>query len=251
MTRRTALATAGLAATTLLDSSLARARELGRARTVSLFHSTDLHGRILPTSTYEGLDDVGGFARVATCLRQWRRESPHSITVDVGDVVQGTAVSLHRGGNLMLELFNRLGYDAWTLGNHDFDWGPDALTANLAVSQPSVLTANIARGGKTAGQFAGDWAKVRPWTIREVAGFRIGLVGLITPGLPYWLPADLLGGVEALDPVATLARAVAEVRAEGVDAKVEQLWQAYVTWRQLVFRAADDAVGRKIGRAHV
>jgi 2',3'-cyclic-nucleotide 2'-phosphodiesterase (5'-nucleotidase family) len=220
MTRRTALATAGLAATTLLDSSLARARELGRARTVSLFHSTDLHGRILPTSTYEGLDDVGGFARVATCLRQWRRESPHSITVDVGDVVQGTAVSLHRGGNLMLELFNRLGYDAWTLGNHDFDWGPDALTANLAVSQPSVLTANIARGGKTAGQFAGDWAKVRPWTIREVAGFRIGLVGLITPGLPYWLPADLLGGVEALDPVATLARAVAEVRAEGVDAIV-------------------------------
>ncbi|MEY3205005.1 MAG: hypothetical protein RLZZ21_1336 [Planctomycetota bacterium] len=228
MSRRQALATAGMAAGAMLDVPLARAFELGRARTVSIFHSTDLHGRILPTSTYEGLDDVGGFARVATCLRQWRRESPHSITVDVGDVVQGTAVSLHRGGNLMLELFNRLGYDAWTLGNHDFDWGPESLAANLAVSQAPVLTANVSRGGRAPGQFEGDWAKVRPWTIREVGGFRIGLVGLITPGLPYWLPADLLGGVEPLDPVATLKRSVAEVRAEGVDAVVVM---GHMGWR--------------------
>ncbi|MGB8854808.1 MAG: bifunctional UDP-sugar hydrolase/5'-nucleotidase [Pirellulales bacterium] len=228
MTRRQALATAGVAAGTVLSAPLVRALELGRARTVSIFHSTDLHGRILPTSTYEGLDDVGGFARVATCLRQWRRESPHSITVDVGDVVQGTAVSLRRSGNLMLELFNRLGYDAWALGNHDFDWGPEILTANLAVSQAPVLTANITRGGKSAGQFDGDWANVRPWTIREVGGFRIGLVGLITPGLPYWLPADLLGGVEALDPVATLKRSVAEMRTEGVDAVVVM---GHMGWR--------------------
>ena len=58
----------------------AAAADLGRARTVSIFHTTDLHGRILPTSTYEGLDDVGGCARCATAIRQWRRESPHSIT---------------------------------------------------------------------------------------------------------------------------------------------------------------------------
>lgn len=220
-TRRDFLAgAAGAGAAWIAGGSLAEARDLGKARTISIFHTTDLHGRILPTSTYEGLDDVGGFARCATCIRQWRRESPHSLTVDVGDVVQGTAVSLHRGGKLMLELFNRLGYDAWALGNHDFDWGPEALSANLSVSQAPVLTANIARGGKAAGQFDGEWANVRPWTIREVGGFRIGLVGLITPGLPYWLPSDLLGGVEALDPVATLSRSVAEVRAEGVDAVV-------------------------------
>jgi len=222
--RRQFLAAAGAA----LAAPLVRAEELGRARTVSIFHSTDLHGRILPTSTYEGLDDVGGFARVATCLRQWRRESPHSLTVDVGDVVQGTAVSLHRGGNLMIELFNRLGYDAWTLGNHDFDWGPEKLAANLGLSQAPVLTANVTHGGKAAGALDGDWGKLRPWTIREVGGFRIGLVGLITPGLPYWLPADLLGGMAATDPVATLKTCVAEVRAEGVDACVVM---GHMGWR--------------------
>ena len=217
-------AVAGWAST----AALTAAADLGRARTVSIFHTTDLHGRILPTSTYEGLDDVGGLARCATCLRQWRKESPHSITVDVGDVVQGTPASGRRGGQLMIELFNRLGYDAWTLGNHDFDWGPEKLAANLGLSQAPVLTANVTHGGKAAGALDGDWGKLRPWTIREVGGFRIGLVGLITPGLPYWLPADLLGGMAATDPVATLKTCVAEVRAEGVDACVVM---GHMGWR--------------------
>ena len=49
--------------------AILRADELGRARTISIFHTTDLHGHILPSSTYEGLDDVGGLARCATCIR--------------------------------------------------------------------------------------------------------------------------------------------------------------------------------------
>lgn len=209
------VALAGAAAT-----GLAAAAELGRARTVSIFHTTDLHGRVVPTSTYEGLDDVGGFARCATCIRQWRRESPHSLTVDVGDVVQGTAFSFADGGVAMIELFNRLGYDAWTLGNHDFDWGPEKLGAMLERSAAPVLTANLTRGGAAPGGFAGAWQKVAPWTIREVGGFRIGLVGLITPGLPFWLPPELLDGAEATDPIAALQAAVAAVRGERVDAVV-------------------------------
>ena len=206
---------AGAAAT-----SLAAAADLGRARTVSIFHTTDLHGRVLPTSTYEGLDDVGGFARCATCIRQWRRESPHSLTVDVGDVVQGTAFSFADGGVGMIELFNRLGYDAWTLGNHDFDWGPEKLAAMLERSAAPVLTANLTRGAAAPGGFDGVWRKVAPWTIREVGGFRIGLVGLITPGLPFWLPPELLDGTDVTDPVAALQAAVAAVRGERVDAVV-------------------------------
>ncbi|RLS36086.1 MAG: bifunctional metallophosphatase/5'-nucleotidase [Planctomycetota bacterium] len=201
-------------------SGMAAGADLGRARTVSIFHTTDLHGRILPTSSYEGLDDVGGFARCATCIRQWRAESPYSLTVDVGDVVQGTLASMARGGQLMFELFNALGYDAWTLGNHDFDWGPEKLEANLTCSQAAILTANLERGGKAAGDFEGTWKKVVPWTIREVGGFRIGLVGLITPGLASWLDPETLGGTAATDPGPALERAVAECRDAGAEAVV-------------------------------
>ncbi len=216
----TAGAAAGLDLTGFPARAAERAARRGRAKTISIFHTTDLHGRILPTSTYDGLDDVGGFARVASCLRRWRQECPDSLTVDVGDVVQGTAVSIHSGGRLMIDLFNRLGYDAWTLGNHDFDWGPEKTEALLADSACPVLTANLERGGSRPGGFTGAWDKVKPWTIREVGGFRIGLIGLITPGLPFWLAPETLGGVAPLDPAETLVRAVAEVRGEKVDAVV-------------------------------
>ena len=216
------------AAAGMTNPALARAADLGRAKTISIFHTTDLHGRILPTSTYEGLDDVGGLARCATCIRQWRRESPHSLTVDVGDVVQGTAVSLDCGGSLMIDAFNRLGYDAWTLGNHDFDWGPEKLETLLERSTAPVLTANLARGDVASGGFDGVWKKVMPWTVREVGGFRIGLVGLITPGLPFWLPPELLGGASATDPAETLRETVAAVRAEKVDAVVVM---GHMGWR--------------------
>ena len=228
-TRRTFLAgTAGATAALVASGPVAEARDLGKARTISIFHTTDLHGRILPTSTYEGLDDVGGLARCATCIRQWRRESPHSITVDVGDVVQGTAVSLESGGSIMIDLFNRLGYDAWTLGNHDFDWGPEKLEANLALSQSPVLTGNLERAGAKPGSFAGAWGKVKPWVLKEVGGFKIGLVGLITPGLPYWLAPETLGGTAASDPVRTLATSLKEVKSAGVDAIVVM---GHMGWR--------------------
>jgi len=192
----------------------------GRARTVSIFHTTDLHGHVLPTQTYEGLRDVGGLARCASCIRQWRRESPHSLTVDVGDVVQGTAASLERRGLLMIDLFNLLGYDAWTLGNHDFDWGPEALEAILLRSESPVVTANLTRGGRSSGGFDGAWKKVRPWILREVGGFRIAILGLVTPGLTWWLSDETLGGVSATDPGEALVGMIAEARAEHADAIV-------------------------------
>jgi 5'-nucleotidase/UDP-sugar diphosphatase len=196
------------------------AAEQDRSQTISIFHTTDLHGHITPIEKHEGLRDFGGLARCASCIRQWRKQSPHSLTVDVGDLYQGTPASLATNGRLMVELLNRIGYDAWTLGNHDFDWGPEVLETHLAASNAAVLTGNLSRSGKQAGRFDGVWGKVRPWAMHDVGGFRIALIGLITPGLPYWLTPETLGGTEVTDPAASLANSVREARGEGANAVV-------------------------------
>lgn len=199
-----------------------------QTRTISIFHTTDLHGHIVPTQTYGGMKDVGGFARCVSCIRQWRKEAPDSLLLDIGDIYQGTAESLMNGGKLMIGLFNRLGYDAWTLGNHDFDWGPELLETNLALSKSPVLTGNLQLGGKSPGALEGSWQGVKPWTMKEVGGFRIALIGLVTPGLPYWLSPETLAGVSPTDPAESLKRSIAEARSAKADAIVVM---GHMGWR--------------------
>jgi 5'-nucleotidase / UDP-sugar diphosphatase len=213
-------------------SALGHGAQDSNTKIVSIFHTTDLHGHILPTQTYSGIQDMGGFARCVSCIRKWRLESPDSLLVDIGDVYQGTAESLLNGGKLMINLFNRLGYDAWTLGNHDFDWGPELLDANLALSKSPILTGNIKRDGKSPGSLDGAWKSVLPWTMKEVGGFRIALIGLITPGLPFWLSPETLAGSEPTDPSESLKRSIAEARSEKAD--------AIVVMGHMGFRKEDD-----------
>ncbi|MEK7953351.1 bifunctional metallophosphatase/5'-nucleotidase [Luteolibacter soli] len=217
VSRRHFLATGGA----LLGSSLfADGAEPRHSKTVSIFHTTDLHGHILPTVNYEDYGDLGGFARCVTQIRRWRKELPDSLLVDIGDVYQGTQVSLQNDGKLMIELFNKLGYDAWVLGNHDFDWGRSVAEGALELSKSPVLTANLTVDGKVPAEAGGVWTKVRPWMVKEVGGFRIGLIGLITPGLQSWLTPATLSGVTPLDPVASLKQCLKEIKAEKPDAIV-------------------------------
>src|SRR5947208_14674921 len=121
---------------------------------ISILHTTDLHGHILPTSDYDGTTDLGGLARCVTQIQRWRGQNPNSILIDVGDVYQGTDVSLRNKGGLMIDLFNHLKYDAWVIGNHEFDWGIEPFYQALESSAMPALAANMMLDGNPAGSSA-------------------------------------------------------------------------------------------------
>jgi 5'-nucleotidase / UDP-sugar diphosphatase len=189
-------------------------------RTISLIHTTDLHGHILPTETYEGLGPVGGLARCATLIRAWRAENPHSLLLDIGDLYQGTDVAHRTQGHAMVKQLNALRYDAWVLGNHDFDWGRDILESAIAKAEMPVLGANLIFSGKPAGaqEKGSPLAKLVPHMIKEIGGLKIGLIGVCTPGLSSWLHPRLLRDIRSLDPLAPARAAAADLKAAGAHA---------------------------------
>jgi len=190
---------------------------------ISILHTTDLHGHILPTSDYDGTVDRGGLARCVTQIRRWRRQNSNSILVDVGDVYQGTEVSLRNKGELMIDLFNYLKYDAWVIGNHEFDWGIEPFTNALQKSAMPVLGANTTLDRKPAGSSSDSqhpFAKIQPFIIKEIAGIKVAIIGITTPGMPFWLPREFTVGINFQYPVEPVRRAIAKAKSEGADAIV-------------------------------
>jgi 2',3'-cyclic-nucleotide 2'-phosphodiesterase/3'-nucleotidase len=190
---------------------------------ISILHTTDLHGHILPTADYDGNPDYGGLARCAAQIRRWRRQNSNSILIDVGDVYQGTDVSLRNKGELMIDLFNHLRYDAWIVGNHEFDWGIETFLNALQRSAMPVLAANTVLNGKPAGASSESehpFAKVQPLIIKEIAGIKLAIIGVTTPGMPFWLGPEFTRGIEFQNPVEPVRGAIARAKDEGANAIV-------------------------------
>src|SRR5206468_5728894 len=190
---------------------------------ISILHTTDLHGHILPTSDYDGTADRGGLARCVTQIRRWRRQNPNSLLIDVGDVYQGTDVSLRNKGELMIELFNHLKYDAWVIGNHEFDWGVEPFHQALEKSGMPVLAANTTLDGQPAGSCSDSqhpFAKVQPFIVKQIAGINVAIIGITTPGMSFWLPREFTTGIDFPHPVEPVRRAIAKAKSDGANAIV-------------------------------
>ncbi|WP_257667998.1 metallophosphoesterase [Parapedobacter tibetensis] len=164
---------------------------------LTILHTNDVHSRIEPFpmdgSRNQGL---GGVARRATLVENIRREQRNVLLLDAGDTVQGTPYFNLFGGKVELELMSKMGYDASTLGNHEFDNGLEGLTSMLPYANFPFLTANYdVSNTPIKGQ-------TRDYIIFKKQGIRIGVFGLGIQ-LDGLVDPTRCGDVLYLDPIAT------------------------------------------------
>ena len=211
------------AALTLTFLALLSCDAVARRVEIRVIHTTDLHGHILPTRDYDGNENVGGLLRCSTLIRQLRAERDNTLLVDSGDLFQGSPEGLLTGGEIMPRAMAWLKYDAWTLGNHEFDWGLHKLSPVVQGATFSVLAANVRAtpGNKT------PLPAVAPYVIKELDGVRVAIIGLITPGVPTWSLPDLLGPLEFRRSVESLKDIMPALREADPDVIILTTHQGY------------------------
>lgn len=160
-------------------------------------------------------------ARRATLIGQIREQEPNVLLVDAGDVFSGTLYFTQYLGRADLEFMNLLGYDAMTLGNHEFDKGPAGLAPFVAGARFPVVSANVdVAGDHDLGMLArteigNEAGRVYPAVIREIDGEKVGIIGLTTPeASEISSPGPHIGFSE---PIAAARQLVDRLTAMGVD----------------------------------
>ncbi len=162
--------------------------------TITLLGTTDIHGHIEPFDYFANKPVNQGLALLSTLVRQVRSESPNSLLLDCGDTIEGTPLAYYFAvketslPNPTIAAMNAMRYDAAAVGNHEFNFGLDAMWKAKGEAQFPWLAANI-RQTYTEGT-----PVFKPYIFKTVAGVRIAIVGFVTPGIPRWeIPAHYKG----------------------------------------------------------
>ncbi len=171
--RRDFLKKLGLLGAGLAASSLPSAEAKERIQKLTILHTNDVHSRIDPFPL-DGSRNAGlaGVARRAALLKKIRSEEEHVLLLDAGDIFQGTPYFNLYGGELELKLMSQMGYDAATLGNHDFDNGIEGFVKQMPHANFPFLCANYDFNNTAL------YNKTKPYKVFRKGDLKIGVLGV-------------------------------------------------------------------------
>ena len=194
----------------------------GRTVDVQILGLNETHGQLVPLSQRNAdgtRTAVGGAAALATYLGSEEAENPkRTLIVDSGDFMQGPAISSYFEGKSTVEVFNEIGVDSVAVGNHEFDYGRDALSQRIAEANFPFLANNIiddATGDQPEG--------IAPYKVFNERGVKVGVIGVGNPDTKNVTLPEATEGLSFLD----LQKTAAAV-ADSVDALEKQKIQTIV-----------------------
>src|SRR5678815_1374132 len=203
--RRTFLTTSAAFGVTLAGFPRELLSATAAETVITILHTNDTHSQIDPLPANDVNAGKGGVARRATLVKRVRRQNPNTLLIDAGDVFQGTPYFNFYKGEVEYKAMSAIGYDAGTLGNHEFDNGVDALAAALKFANFDLLSANYdVRGTALEG-------RIKKYAVRTVAGVRIGLFGMGISPVGLITPANLKG-ITYQDPIVPVREVVNTLR---------------------------------------
>jgi 2',3'-cyclic-nucleotide 2'-phosphodiesterase/3'-nucleotidase len=184
---------------------------------IVILSTTDMHGRVFPIDYYTNKYDNVGITKIATLVKEARRNNPDLLLVDSGDTIQGTPLAYfhNRRNNAppdpMMLTMSALKYDAMTVGNHEYNFGLKILEKARSEANFPWLSANTYHT-----QVKGDASNYhKPYVLKEVQGVRVGILGLTTPGIPYWENKPNYQGLEFRETVSEAKKWVPILRDQG------------------------------------
>src|SRR6266850_5227325 len=178
---------------------------------ITILSTTDLHGNILPKDYYTEKPDARGLAKAATIIKRARQDNPNLLLLDSGDTIQGTPLEYYHNKknnqppDPMMLVMNSLNYDSMAVGNHEYNFGLKVLEKARSEARFPWLSANTYDKGTEKTHY-------QPYLVKEIAGVRIGVLGLTTPGIPNWENAPNYAGLDFREPLSEAKKWVPVLR---------------------------------------
>jgi 5'-nucleotidase len=213
-------------------AGIRRAAAPAAPMTLTVLHVNDTHSHLEPVPSSVSLKgektylDMGGFARLAAKARQVRSQSENVLLLHGGDAVQGTLYFTRFLGEADFAFLNRIGFDVMAIGNHEFDKGPRVLSSFFGMSDFPMVSANV---DAAADPYLRDL--VAGFTIKDLPGGRVGIVGLTLPETAF---ISSPGKTVRFNDIVTTARTmIGMLIREGVDKIIFLTHLGYETDQQL------------------
>ncbi len=178
------------------------------ALSVSFLHWNDQHSANLPYISNWGYtrgQQIGGYAALAGYIDSLKRIYPAAVVLNAGDDFQGSPISALTKGMSQIRILNEIKPDAFTIGNHEFDYGMENLHRALTAADFDILSCNIFDSTRMA-------LLTEPYKIMQSEGVRIGIIGGILEDLKSTVLPSNMEKIAILDLSESIMRCVAEIQ---------------------------------------